>query len=33
VVRGGQGVNVGDSVRVRLISVDVANGFIDFERK
>ena len=33
VVRGGQGVNVGDSVQVRLASVDVANGFIDFERK
>ncbi len=33
VVHGGQGVNVGDSVRVRLASVDVANGFIDFERK
>ena len=33
VVRGGQGVNVGDSIHVRLVSVDVPNGFIDFERK
>jgi exoribonuclease-2 len=33
VVRGGQGAAVGDSVRVRLVSVEVANGFIDFERK
>lgn len=32
VVRGAQGIDVGDRVRVRLISVDVAKGFIDFER-
>ena len=32
VVRGTQGIDVGDTVRVRLASVDVANGFIDFER-
>jgi VacB/RNase II family 3'-5' exoribonuclease len=33
VVRGAQGIDVGDTVRVRLASVDVAKGFIDFERK
>jgi exoribonuclease-2 len=33
VVQGAQGVDVGDTVRVRLASVDVAKGFIDFERK
>ena len=32
VVRGAQGIDVGDTVRVRLVSVDVAKGFIDFER-
>ncbi len=32
VIRGEQGVDVGDRVRVRLISVDIAKGFIDFER-
>ena len=32
VVRGTQGIDVGDKVRVRLASVDVAKGFIDFER-
>jgi exoribonuclease-2 len=32
VMRGEQGIDVGDHVRVRLISVDVAKGFIDFER-
>jgi exoribonuclease-2 len=32
VVRGAQGIDVGDSVRVRLASVDVDKGFIDFER-
>ena len=32
VVRGAQGVHVGDHVQVRLASVDVANGFIDFEK-
>ena len=33
VVRGAQGLNVGDKVRVKLASVDVAKGFIDFERQ
>jgi exoribonuclease-2 len=33
VIRGAQGIDVGDRVRVRLISVDVAKGFIDFERE
>lgn len=33
VVRGAQGIDVGDTVRVRLAAVDVAHGFIDFERK
>jgi len=33
VIRGAQGVDVGDKVQVRLVSVDVAQGFIDFERK
>jgi VacB/RNase II family 3'-5' exoribonuclease len=32
VVRDMRGIDVGDKVRVRLISVDVAKGFIDFER-
>jgi VacB/RNase II family 3'-5' exoribonuclease len=32
VVRGAQGIDVGDRVRVRLTSVDVRKGFIDFER-
>ena len=32
VVRGAQGIDVGDKVRVRLTSVDVPHGFIDFER-
>lgn len=31
-VRGNQGVDVGDRVRVRLLSVEVSKGFIDFER-
>jgi exoribonuclease-2 len=31
VVRGTRGIDVGDKVRVRLASVDVAKGFIDFE--
>jgi exoribonuclease-2 len=31
VVRGEQGIDVGDRVRVRLTSLDVSNGFIDFE--
>ena len=30
-IQGAQGVDVGDKVQVRLISVDVAKGFIDFE--
>jgi len=33
VIRSAQGVDVGDKVQVRLVSVDVAQGFIDFERK
>jgi exoribonuclease-2 len=33
VVRGAHGMNVGDKVRVKLVSVDVAKGFIDFERQ
>jgi exoribonuclease-2 len=32
VVRGAHGLDVGDTVRVRLASVNVAKGFIDFER-
>jgi VacB/RNase II family 3'-5' exoribonuclease len=32
IVRGMQGLDVGDRVRVRLASVDTARGFIDFER-
>ena len=32
VIRGAQGVDVGDRVRVRLVSVDVEKGFVDFER-
>ena len=32
VVRGFEGADVGDQVRVRLLSVDVDRGFIDFER-
>jgi len=32
VVRGAQGIDVGDRVQVKLIAVDVAKGFIDFER-
>jgi exoribonuclease-2 len=33
VVRGGQGIDVGDKVKVRLCSVDVNRGFVDFERQ
>jgi len=32
VIRGAHGIDVGDTVRVRLASVNVAKGFIDFER-
>ena len=32
VVQGAQGIDVGDRVRVRLESVDVQKGFIDFAR-
>ena len=32
VLHGSQGIDVGDRVRVRLVSVDIAQGFIDFER-
>jgi len=31
VVRGGEGLDVGETVRVRLIGVDVERGYIDFE--
>jgi exoribonuclease-2 len=33
VVRGTQGIDVGDKIQVRLVAVDVAKGFIDFERR
>jgi exoribonuclease-2 len=33
VVRGAQGVDVGDRVKVKLCGVDVDRGFVDFERK
>ena len=33
VVHGAQGMNVGDKVSVKLASVEVAKGFIDFERQ
>jgi len=33
VVRGAHALDVGDAVRVRLTSVDVAKGFIDFEKE
>ena len=32
VVRGFEGVDVGDRIRVQLIAVDVERGFIDFKR-
>ncbi len=32
VMRGATGLDVGDMVKVRLISTDVERGFIDFER-
>lgn len=32
VIHGAQGLNVGDKVQVKLASLDVAKGFIDFER-
>jgi exoribonuclease-2 len=32
IVRGAQGIDVGDRVRVRLVSVEVNQGFIDFDR-
>ena len=32
VVRGFDGLDVGDRVRVRLVAVDAHQGFIDFER-
>jgi VacB/RNase II family 3'-5' exoribonuclease len=31
-VRGSEGLDVGDAVRVRLVRTDIENGFIDFER-
>jgi VacB/RNase II family 3'-5' exoribonuclease len=33
VVRGSQGLDIGDRVRVRLLDADVERGFIDFARK
>jgi exoribonuclease-2 len=33
VIRGAPGLNVGDFVRVKLVSVNIAQGFIDFERQ
>jgi VacB/RNase II family 3'-5' exoribonuclease len=33
VVRGAQGIDVGDKTRVRLLSVDVGRGLIDFARE
>ena len=33
VIRGERGLNVGDCVRVKLVSVEIAQGFIDFERQ
>jgi exoribonuclease-2 len=32
VVRGAQGIDVGDKVKVKLCCVDVNKGFVDFER-
>lgn len=32
VTRGTQGIDVGDKVRIRLISVEIEKGFIDFEK-
>jgi exoribonuclease-2 len=32
VVHGAQGIDVGDRVHVKLVSVEVNKGFIDFER-
>jgi hypothetical protein len=32
VVRGFEGADVGDQIRVQLLSVDVQRGFIDFAR-
>ena len=33
VVRGSQGLDVGDRVRVELVATDVERGFIDFARR
>jgi hypothetical protein len=31
-VRGFEGADVGDALRVRLVALDAEQGFIDFER-
>lgn len=33
IIRGAHGLHVGDNVRVKLVSVQIAQGFIDFERQ
>jgi hypothetical protein len=33
IIRGAQGLNVGDKVSVKLAAVDIAKGFIDFNRQ
>ncbi len=32
VIQGAQGIDVGDKVQVRLVSVDISKGFIDFQK-
>jgi exoribonuclease-2 len=31
-IRGNQGIDVGDQIRVQLVSTDIPRGFIDFVR-
>ena len=33
IIKGANGCDVGDKVQVRLIAVEIAKGFIDFERR